>query len=502
MAELEIEHIDSVDIRIRCDRSIARELSDFFSFKVPNYQFHPAYRNRMWDGQIKLYNIYKQTIYAGLLKYVFQFAKDRSYEIDYKPQSKKSDHFSESNVRKYMTEFLKPFANGKIIQPHDHQVQAVTHAINHDRCLLLSPTGSGKSLIIYALMRFYFDLIPDDKKILIIVPTTSLVAQMKSDFTDYSKKNGWSVTNNCHTIFAGKEKTDSRKVIISTWQSIFKQPKSYFDQFEVVFGDECHLFKAKSLTGIMTSLTNCPYRIGTTGTLDGSQTHKLVLEGLFGPVMNVTSTKELMDLDLLSDLRIENILLEHSKSKAKAFKGMTYQDEIDWIVQNEDRNKFITQLTLRLKGNTLVLFQYIEKQGAKLYDLINIAAADGRKVFFVHGSTDSETREEIRHITEKESNAIIVASYGTFSTGISIRNLHNIVFASPSKSRIRVLQSIGRQLRKSENKDLAKLYDIGDDLSWKSYKNHTMKHFEERIKIYASEKFEYRLNRINFDEED
>ena len=270
----------------------------------------------------------------------------------------------------------------------------------------------------------------------------------------------------------------------------------YFDNFDAVFGDECHLFKAKSLTSIMSKLTSCPFRIGTTGTLDGSDTHKLVIEGLFGRVIKITSTKALMDKNLLSKLEIDCLILKYDEKIRSSIKRLKYQDEIDWLVYNGKRNRFIVDLSERLKGNSLVLFQYVEKHGKELYRMMKETCKD-RIVFFVHGGTDVEMRENIRHITEKENNAIIVASYGTFSTGISIRNLHNIVFASPSKSRIRVLQSIGRQLRKSENKDVAKLYDIADDLHWKGYKNHTLKHFEERIKIYESEKFNYKSIIIN-----
>ena len=158
---------------------------------------------------------------------------------------------------------------------------------------------------------------------------------------------------------------------------------------------------------------------------------------------------------------------------------------------NEKRNNFIRDMALSLKGNTLVLFQFVDNHGKYLHSILEKKNPD-RKIFFVHGGTDVETREQIRKITEKEKDAIIVASYGTFSTGISIRKLHNIIFASPSKSRIRVLQSIGRQLRKSDDKKTAHLYDIGDDLSWKSYKNHTLRHFIERIKIYKSEQFKVR----------
>jgi superfamily II DNA or RNA helicase len=247
---------------------------------------------------------------------------------------------------------------------------------------------------------------------------------------------------------------------------------------------------------LMQKLTDCEYRIGTTGTLDGTQTHKLVIEGLFGPVIKIATTSSLMEKDLLSKLKIDCILLKYPQELRKEIARAKYHDELNWLVGYEPRNDFICNLTTNLKGNTLVLFQLVEKHGKKLYEQLKGSLED-RKVFFVYGDTDVEVREDIRQITEKEENAIIVASYGTFSTGISIKRLHNIVFASPSKSRIRILQSIGRQLRKSEFKTIAKLYDIGDDLHWKSWKNHTLRHFVERIKIYRSENFDHNSVMIN-----
>jgi superfamily II DNA or RNA helicase len=394
-----------------------------------------------------------------------------------------------------MLEHLRPQAMGKDLIPFPHQIDAVTHALNEKRCLLLSPTGSGKSLVIYSLLRFYLDKIPKDKKILVVVPTVSLVSQMHSDFVEYSKNNRWKVDSRCHCLFAGRTKDTEKQVMITTWQSIYKLPESYFNDFAVVFGDECHQFKAKSLTSIMSKLKNCPYRIGTTGTLDDVQVHKLVIEGLFGPVYKVTTTTELIEKQMLSNLEIDCILLEHDDVSKNEIKRAKYQDEMDWLVSNTKRNEFIRDLALNIKGNTLILFQFVEKHGKILHSMVEGTAED-KKVFFVHGGTDVEIRESIRHIVEDEDDAIIVASYGTFSTGISIRRLHNIIFASPSKSRIRVLQSIGRQLRKTENKDKAKLYDIGDDLHWKSWKNHTLRHFIERIKIYSSEKFKHDIHRI------
>ena len=390
---------------------------------------------------------------------------------------------------------LKLQSGGKDIQIRDYQIDAVRHALRHSRTLLLSPTASGKSLIIYTLIRYHQQ---QNRKQLIVVPTTSLVEQMYGDFQDYATATDWKVSENCHRIYGGKEKSNEYDITISTWQSIYKFPKQWFQKFDVIYGDEAHNFKSKSLTTLMNKCTNAPYRYGTTGTLDGTQTHKLVLEGVFGAVHKVTTTKKLMEDKQLADLKIVCCTLNYTKDEERKFitKG-NYQEEIDWIVQNPQRNEIIKNLTIAQEGNTLLLFQYVEKHGKVLHEMIDKAVKDNRKVFFVYGGTDTQTREDIRAITEKENNAIIIASYGTFSTGINIRNLHNIVFASPTKSRIRNLQSIGRGLRRGDQKVQCKLFDIGDDLSWKSKKNYTLNHLIERVKIYNEEGFDYKLVKID-----
>ena len=495
---LKVHKKDDVTFKVECDeRGILKELSQFFTFTVPGAEYMPAYRNRKWDGKIKLFNIHTQELYVGLYDYLQRFCDDRGYELEGFNPTKNKNHISEELITKFVDNHLKPRAGGNDIKAHEHQIKAIQHAINNNRSSLLSPTGSGKSLIIYALVRYYLDNIPENKKILIIVPTTSLVSQMYTDFEEYSENNGWNVEENCHQVMAGKDKTHPEKrVIISTWQSIYKLDKKYFSDYHAVFGDECHLFKSKSLTTIMSKLTDCPYRVGTTGTLDGTKVHRLVIEGLFGSVYKVTSTENLIQKNILSDFEINCVLLKHSTDFRNKYKRVTYQEEMDGLLNYDKRNEFITELATSLKGNTLVLFQYVKKHGKPLFESIQNRVRN-RKVFFVYGNTPTEIREDVRKIVEEENNAIIVASYGTFSTGISIRKLHNIVFASPSKSRIRVLQSIGRQLRKSEHKDTARLYDISDDICWKKYKNHTYRHYEERLKIYDSESFTVKKVFIN-----
>jgi superfamily II DNA or RNA helicase len=380
------------------------------------------------------------------------------------------------------------------IVPHDYQIAAFRHAVQSKRCLLLSPTASGKSLIIYLLIRYYQEMVKG--KILVIVPTVNLVSQLYTDFGEYSYDDKWDVRDEAHMVYQGKEKGSEKQIIISTWESIYKLGIGYFEQFDVVIGDEAHGFKANSLTSIMQKSYKAAYRFGTTGTLDGTKTHKLVLEGLFGKVYKVTTTSELQQQGKLAKMLITCLMLHYPDNVCKKMKGAKYQDEVSFIVEHEGRNRFLRNLTLSLKGNTLVLFNLVERHGKLLYEDIREHANNERKVFFISGEVDAEDREIFRKIMETQTDAIIVASYGTFSTGVNIRNLHNVVLASPSKSRIRVLQSLGRGLRKGETKDTLNLYDVSDILQYKSYKNHTMKHFLKRIEIYNSEKFDYKIFKV------
>jgi len=485
-------------LEILTEPSIEQELAEHFCFYVPGYKFMPAYKNRMWDGKIRLYDLRKKTLYTGLFQYLYEFAAARSYDVELDNNSTYGMAGAKNliDVEALVSE-LTLTAGGNKIEPRGYQLEALEHALSNGQSLLLSPTASGKSLIIYMAIRFFLEA--SDKNVLLIVPTTSLVEQMYSDFADYSQFDEWNVDENCHKIYAGREKYNiQNRVIITTWQSIYKEKATWFQDYGMVVGDEAHSFKAKSLTAILEKCTECKFRMGTTGTLDGTQTHQLVLEGLFGPVHKVTTTKKLMDNNDLAKLDINILLLKYADEYCKVKRD--YQAEMDFIVKYEPRNNFISNLAMDCDGNTLILFQYVDKHGKPLHDMLREKfdkIDTQRKLFYVSGETDVDTREEIRAITEGQNDAIIVASMGTFSTGINIKRLHNIIFASPSKSQIRVLQSIGRGLRKSADGRSTKVYDIADDLHWKSKKNYTLVHAAERIKIYAKEKFDYNVYDIN-----
>ena len=489
MMDLKIAKKNEVYLKVEAPDHVKYELADFFTFEVESAKFmQKTKRYRGWDGKIRLFSPSTGELYCGLVDYLTDWAKKNKYEYEieenefYGSPDDINDLITPEGVAGFVKSLHLP------VKVRDYQYQAIYECLRYNRRLLLSPTASGKSLMIYALVRYHVNI---KRNVLIVVPTTSLVEQMYKDFQSY----GWKASSYCHRIYAGQEKYTNHKVVITTWQSIYKEPKKWFDRFDCVIGDEAHQFKAKSLSTLMSKLHDCKYRVGFTGTLDGANVNQLVLEGLFGRCSQVTRTNKLMQQGHVAKLKVKVILLKHEE---KLFEG--YQDEIDYLVEHSGRNKFIKNLAKDCKGNTLILFNYVDRHGIPLFNLIN--SDTDQPVYLVHGGVDTDDREDIRHLTETSDNAIIVASYGTFSTGINIRNLHNVIFASPSKSSIRNLQSIGRVLRKGDNKSKAILYDIADDISTDRGNNYTLNHLMERVKVYNEEKFDYEIIDLKLKKDD
>lgn len=482
MEKVVISKVDEVYIHIECSKGIAQEFYDYFSFKIPGHQYMPKFRKGWWDGAIHIFDRQKNIIYAGLRQEIEKICDQRGYEVIHD-----SDFSQQEFSLKEAAEFIKSLNLPKDRVPRDYQLNAFVKSIREKRRMTLLPTGSGKSLLVYMLASYY----PGKK--LIIVPTLSLIHQAAEDFISY----------NCdskliHTIFAGQDKENTKDYTISTWQSLTKLPVSWFDQFTAVICDEAHRSQADELKKIMGKLS-CEYRFGVSGSLDGSDANEMIITGLFGPIKKGISTKELMDRGSLAKLKIKVILFNYSEEDKKRIKGAEYKDEVLFLVDHDRRNKFISNLALSLKSNTLVLFQYVEKHGEILYNLIKEEIGD-RKLFFIHGGVDGEERNDIRAIVEKEKDAIIVASKGTFAEGVNIQNLHNIIFAFPSKSRIKNLQSIGRGLRKSDTKDTCTLFDLADSFEYEDYRNPTLNQLSARLKLYKEEQFEYKLFKVDLKE--
>lgn len=486
---IEIRKVNEVHAQILCEDGIASELSDRFTFAVPNARFSPAFKNGWWNGKIHLFNRLTHHLPMGLVPQVVQYAQTQGYTVSYAlPNDFEPCEFSVEEARNFITTLNLP----KKYEVREYQLEAFIDAVRRRRALQVCPTASGKSLIMYLILMYYLKRL---KTNLVVVPNVGLVKQLASDFKEYG------CPYEIQEVYYGQEKLH-KPIIVTTWQSAKDFPKHWFDPFNLMIGDEAHTFKAKSLIKIMDSMPNCMHRIGLTGTLDGSVTNKLVLEGMFGTAKQFTTTKELQAQGYIANLLIKAITLSYTKEDRDIVKkAKDYNFELSFLLAHPKRNRFIRNLALSLEGNTLVLFRH-KDHGHNLYREIE-AHAKNRRVFFVDGDVEATDREAVRKLLETEKNAIAVVSYGTFSTGINVVNLSNAIFAAPSKQRIRVLQSIGRTLRKSTEKTVATLYDIVDDLSWKGrttvHYNYMLRHFKERLAIYASEQFPYKIYTVGFE---
>lgn len=492
MTTVTFDKKDEVHVKISCeDAGVLMEISEHFTFFVEGYRFMPSFRAGQFDGRIRLFNRQTRCLPYGLMIEAAKMLNSRGYSLRFGAEIINDPRPSQQSILEWIETIPLTNEHGEELVPHDYQIDAVLHSLSEKRSLIISPTGSGKSLIIYLMLRWFLDHGTPGKKILIVVPTTSLVAQLSSDFGDYCKGDpDWSADDHVHQIYSGKEKETGKDIVISTWQSAVNMKPEWFDQFGMILGDEAHLFKAVSLGKIMANLKHAAWRIGTTGTLDGSLTNERSLVGHFGPIHRTTTTHDLIQEGKLSAMTVDCLVIDHAEEDRKVVCKFKYMEEIDTIVGDKARNRFIVDETLRTEGNTIVLFNRVENHGKPLLELF-LASGTKRPIHYISGETKTEERERIRHLIETQEDAILVASFGTCSTGLNIKSVHNIVFAAPNKSQIRVLQSIGRGLRKAKNGQPLKVIDISDDYSWKKTKNHTLNHALHRINIYAKEKFPY-----------
>jgi superfamily II DNA or RNA helicase len=489
-------------MHLECERSIKQELREFFSFFAENYKFSPKYKSRVWDGRISLYNVTKSTLYIGSIERLKLFAKQYRYTlIDGKGTSilRDSNHTIKADEKETqnLIQDIKSIPNK--FELRDYQLYATIKAIQLKRALIVSPTGSGKSALIYSLVQWYQDAY--ELPVLIIVPTIGLVTQMKSDFLDY---NSAIHPSRIIEIFSGKDRSGLKRknnlAIISTYQSLITFSPEFFEQFTMVIVDEVHQAKTVSIKKIMEMCINAEYRIGTTGTLPTDPLAFETITGLFGKTLKTTTTKELQEKKILSDLEIKCIKINYPAIERHlvADKHPEYQQEVSFLMEHKKRLDLISKTALTIKGNTLILFTRVEYGKSLLKTIRELNQNQQRKIFIVYGGTPANDREGIRRIVEKEENAIVVASSPTFSTGINIKNLHNIVFSQGGKSMIRIIQSIGRGLRIAENGQITTLYDFVDDLTHKSRESYSIRHAAERLSIYINQEFPFKIIEVDF----
>lgn len=491
MKDFTIEHFNNSFLRVySSDYGLEQQLSEFFTFEFPNYQFTPQYKKGLWDGKIRNYNLQKKTLRTGLLNLMLEYLDENKISYEFKNFPEESEKISYEQAETFI-ESLNIHSNGKKVEVRDYQIESLVESVNNKRLLVKSATGSGKSLIIYCVARWYLE---QEGKCLIVVPNTMLVEQSYNDMLDYSSENGFDVKSKAQMVFGGKSKDITKNIVISTWQSIYKLDSKFFNQFSCIIVDECHTAKGMSLQDMLDKSTQVSNRIGFTGTIDKKVVHKLSLIGMFGNVFEANSTQSLISRGMLVELKIKALLLKYDEETRKLLNKADYKQEIDFLISYPKRNNLIAKLATTTPGNTLILFRYVEKHGKVLYDMIRESTS--RKVYYIHGGINQAEREQMRKEINTAKDAIIIGTDSIMSTGINIPALDNIIFANPTKSMYKVLQSIGRILRLKDGKTHATVFDIADDISYRKKKNVTLNHFIERLKIYNDEKFKFKITDI------
>ena len=506
---IKINKLNSAVTFVDSNPIILQELERYFQAYASNYRFHPKYKAGWWDGYIKHFPLHTQHLPIGLLNEVYDFARNR-YQIQTDFQV--GHELDPKLFKKYVDALNIQFRDrhGKIIPstPRPYQYKSVYDALTKQHINIEVPTSGGKTLISYMIARY---IIARGLKLLMIVPTTTLVEQSYGDWFDF----GWdNVRDNVHKIYSGQEKWFGAPITISTWQSLYKD-KTIFEQFDALIIDEGHGAKATSLKNIASWCCNAEWRIGMSGTYPSKNnkddlSNYFNIVGSLGPITTYTTYKEMEEQGWIPKVNIMVIILKYSQQrrkeaailmtnlrqeekelKAQGLRGPSaYNEELDYIHNFPERNEFLIKLIKNsCEGNTMILFAKKEKHGIPLKEELEKAFHNKKKIVYIDGNVSTEKREMTRKKVDLEDNMILLASYGTFSTGISIKNIHNIIFASSYKSKVKVLQSIGRGLRKMEGKEKVTIFDIVDDCSirmknYPIYSNTSLKHYKEREKIY------------------
>jgi len=492
---IRLHKVNEVYLRVECSFEQALELKEFLSCYAPNFQFHPKFRQKIWNGKISFFDFRTQCLPIGLLEKFIEFSNNFGYDYEYSfPIEELFD--SKFSIDKLNIFFMKIFSgvkiNDKLLYPRDYQIKAIQNCLYRQRGVIESPTGSGKSLDIYSIIRYILE--NTEEKILLVVPSVSLVEQMFSDFFDY----GWKNANNYVDILYSGKMITGKRVLCSTWQSIYKKSSGFFKDFGAILIDEVHsVGSSQSIQSVAKKCTNAKYRLGFTGTLPEEDHDIFNIYGYLGPQIFELKSAELIDKGVLSKIVIANILFKYPEAIVKKNKNRTYPEEIRTIETYKPRFKVLKYIFENIKDgeNTLILCRHIDHL-KEIIDYLEKNVDDKFKLSVIYGAIGPEEREGIRKMMNIEKNIILIGTYATMSTGINIRRIHNVIFASSYKSKIKILQSIGRGLRTHEDKDLLILWDIVDDLTWKKRtgklgKNYVYEHFEQRLKYYEQQGFKY-----------
>lgn len=486
MSDLIIEKVNSSCVHLVCEDGLSHRIYNVFSAYAPGYRFNPRFKMHVWDGKVRCYNPMSQILPIGLLNNLLIWCDQ--HNIQYSLQGFKdglTDTIDKEDLEKQMNSYITAG-----FQARDYQVNAVHAALTNRRGVLLSCTGSGKSLMIYTFLRYLLDN-KDVHRAILIVPSVSLVEQMYSDFQDY----GWDdLEDHVEMLYSGKKPTFKKEILISTWQSLEKEDQEFFEVYDACVVDECHQAKCSVVTRLLKLMHNAEYKIGTSGTLPTEISEQLQINSVIGNVLFELKSCELIARGYLTKLNIAAIFLKYPEAFIAENKERTYPEEVKMVEEYPNRNKvlnFIIDHTSPMNNMLILVNHRNHLRDVETYLHENYP---DKKVSIITGDVKAKVREEIRTGIEDEDGTILLATYQTMSTGVNIPKLHAIMLFSNSKSRIKVLQSIGRGLRKHNSKNKVIIYDIVDDLSYKKRtgriaKNYCMQHFDERSNYYIEQEF-------------
>tara|TARA_B100000900_G_scaffold412619_1_gene434788 strand:- start:4624 stop:6126 length:1503 start_codon:yes stop_codon:yes gene_type:complete len=488
---------------LRVDEATELELEQLnisLTKRIDSWRFNPLVKRGVWDGYISYFKDNKW-IPSGLWRYVYNVCKEYKFDLKIDGVTELFDkNISAEWFEKYALELFK----GSEITPRDYQIEAAYNILKFRKCLSELATSAGKTLISFLTVAYLLEQ-EKAKKILFIVPNVSLVVQATEDFNDYNFANRINIK--VQQIYSGQKIREGRNVVIGTYQSLVKKGKEYFDQFDAVIIDECHKMKSQSIKTILSKCVNAEYRYGLSGTIPKEGTlDRLTLMAYTGPLISEVNAYFLQQEGYIANCKVKVIEMDYAPESAKnAFTEMAhnkyenkdvFQLEQNYVINSEPRLDFICKVIGKIPRNSLILFHRIE-HGKKIYE--KLRQETNKQVYYVDGGIDKDVREEFKKKMEKGDDVAIVASYGTFSTGISIKKIHNIFFTESFKSEVIIRQSIGRGLRQHHSKSNVLIIDFVDDLCTEEWKNYLMKHSKTRQKIYREQRFEYEVKKFQFE---
>jgi superfamily II DNA or RNA helicase len=480
------------------------ELKDFqlyFKKRQKGYLFNRLYKRKLWDGYDHFVTMDKDTgvyrIGVGLWKEIFNFGKVREYEIHIENMD---ELFNLGFTKDQLEKFTSVILDGSNIEARDYQLEAVFRALKYKFCSLELATSAGKTIIFFLYLAFLKRkgiMSSSGKKALIVVPRTSLVGQTAEKFTD--DYNTGLMSFNVMTIGGKSKYTDKAfadsEIVISTYQSLINRPPEFFKEFNIVCIDECHTSRGNSVRDVLVKSVNAEYKLGLSGTIkiEDQYSDFFKIQEFLGPLSMVLKASHLIENNYSPDVYIKMVYLDYPKTEpfVKNYLALReagqsgkelYDSERSFIVSYEPRIDFISAFVKKLEGNTLILYINVKDgYGQRICDRIK---EWNEHTYYIDGGVDSDDRDGYQRIMEAQNGVTLVASYGTFSTGIDLKRVNHIILAESYKSEVTIRQSIGRGMRGLKGKVKVTIYDLIDDLN-----GYIVKHGQAREKIYVQEKF-------------